>query len=196
MRHSNLIPNLFFILLFGSMFTLAQGQTKFNAKNTVHLSVAGTSTLHDWVMKTSSGDCTATLLLDADGNLKDITAMSFSVSSKTLKSGKDGMDNNAYKTLKADKNPNITATFKSGDVTMVDNKNYNLKCIISLNIAGKTIDTPLEAQLKKMNDTSFSVKGEKKISMKEYDMQPPSFMLGAVKTGNDVVLSFDLVLNQ
>ena len=32
--------------------------------------------------------------------------------------------------------------------------------------------------------------------MKDYDMQPPSFMLGAVKTGNDVVLNFDLVLNQ
>ena len=184
------------VLLFGGMFTLAQGQTKFSAKNTVQLSVSGTSTMHDWVMKTSSGDCSATLQVDGDGNLKDITAMNFSVASKALKSGKDGMDKNAYKALKADKNPNISATLKSADVIMKDGKNYTVKAIINLTIAGKTVETTLDAQAKKINDTSFSIKGEKKISMKEYDMQPPSFMLGAVKTGNDVVLNFDLVLNQ
>ena len=152
--------------------------------------------MHDWVMKTSSGDCSATLQVDGDGNLKDITAMSFSVASKALKSGKDGMDKNAYKALKSDKSPNISATLKSADVIMKDGKNYTIKAIINLTIAGKTVETALEAQAKKINDTSFSIKGEKKISMKDYDMQPPSFMLGAVKTGNDVVLNFDLVLNQ
>ena len=192
MRHSNFL----LVLLFGGMFTLAQGQTKFSAKNTVQLSVSGTSTMHDWVMKTSSGDCSATLQVDGDGNLKDITAMSFSVASKALKSGKDGMDKNAYKALKADKSPNISATLKSADVVMKDGKNYTIKAIINLTIAGKTVETALDAQAKKINDTSFSIKGEKKISMKDYDMQPPSFMLGAVKTGNDVVLNFDLVLNQ
>jgi len=79
---------------------------------------------------------------------------------------------------------------------MKDGKNYTVKAIINLTIAGKTVETTLDAQAKKINDTSFSIKGEKKISMKDYDMQPPSFMLGAVKTGNDVVLNFDLVLNQ
>jgi polyisoprenoid-binding protein YceI len=196
MRHSNLFSKILLILLFGGMFTLVQGQTKFSAKNTVQLSVSGTSTMHDWVMKTSTGDCSATLQVDGDGNLKDITAMSFSVSSKGLKSGKDAMDKNAYKALKADKNPNISATLKSADVTMKDGKNYTVKAVISLTIAGKTVETTLDATAKKINDTSFSVKGEKKISMKDYDMQPPSFMLGAVKTGNDVVLNFDLVLNQ
>jgi len=196
MRHSNLFSKILLVLLFGGMFTLAQGQTKFAAKNTVQLSVSGTSTMHDWVMKASNGDCSATLQVDGDGNLKDITAMSFSVVSKALKSGKDGMDKNAYKALKIDKNPNITATLKSADVTMKDGKNFGIKAIISLSIAGKTLETTLDATAKKINDTSFSIKGEKNISMKDFDMKPPSFMLGAVKTGNDIVLSFDLVLNQ
>jgi polyisoprenoid-binding protein YceI len=196
MRQSNLFSKFLMVLLFGGMFNLVYGQAKFSAKNTVQLSIAGTSTMHDWVMKTSTGDCNATLQVDGDGHLKDITAMSFSVGSKSLKSGKDGMDKNAYKALKADKNPTISATLKSADVTMKDAKSYTIKATINLTIAGKTVETTLDAQAKKMNDTSFSVKGEKKISMKEYDMQPPSFMLGAVKTGNDVVLSFDLVLNQ
>lgn len=196
MKHSNLFAQFIFILLFGLSMTQVHAQAKYNAKNTVHLSVAGTSTMHDWEMKANGADCTAALQLDADGNLKDITSMSFSVPAKSLKSGKDGMDKNAYKALKADKNVNISATLKSADVSMKDAKNYTAKTVISLTIAGKTLDTPLEVVVKKINDTSFSVKGEKKISMKEFDMQPPSFMLGAVKTGNDVVVSFDLVLNQ
>ncbi|MBK9734005.1 MAG: YceI family protein [Saprospiraceae bacterium] len=190
----HIILTLLFLSFVG--FGSVTAQAKFTAKNTIHLTVSGTSTLHDWVMKTSEGTCLATLVLDADGSLKDFTSMSFSVPSKTLKSGKDGMDKNAYKALKADKNPTISATLKSAEVTAKDDKTYSIKAMVSLTIAGKTIDTQLEAEAKKSNDNSFAIKGDKKISMKEYGMDPPSFMLGAVKTGNDVVLHYDLVLNQ
>ncbi|MBL0099059.1 MAG: YceI family protein [Saprospiraceae bacterium] len=90
----------------------------------------------------------------------------------------------------------MTAVLKSAEVTTKDNKSYTVKSMIKLTIAGKTLDTELISQVKRINDNSFSVKGEKKISMKDYGMEPPSFMLGAVTTGNDVVLNFDLVLNQ
>ena len=196
MTDSKLFSALMTTLFLIGMILPGQSQSKFSSKNTVQLAVAGTSTMHDWVMKSSTGDCNATMQVDSDGNLKGITAMNFSVAAKSLKSGKDGMDKNAYKALKTDKNTNITAVLKSAEVIAKDGKNYTIKAIISLTIAGKTLETSLEAQAKKINDTSFSVKGEKKISMKDYDMKPPSFMLGAVKTGNDVVLSFDLVLNQ
>lgn len=171
------------------------GQAKYSAK-AVNMSVSGTSTMHDWVMKSTTGDCTASFTVDAAGNITDLSAMTVSFSSKALKSGKDAMDKNAYKALKTDKNPTITATLKSADVSTKDNKTYTIKSIIKLTIAGKTLETDLVTTAKKVNDTTISIKGEKKISMKDYDMSPPSFMLGAVKTGNDVVLSFDLVLNQ
>jgi len=32
--------------------------------------------------------------------------------------------------------------------------------------------------------------------MKEYSMAPPTFMMGTIKTGNDVTLKFDLKLNK
>jgi polyisoprenoid-binding protein YceI len=174
----------------------ANAQTKFSTKNNISLSVSGTSTMHDWVMKSGTGDCNATFVEDTKGNLTDLTSLNFVVSTKSLKSGKDGMDKNAYKALKTDKSPNITATLKSAEVTTKDNKNYTIKTIIKLTIAGKTMETDLIATAKRINDNSYSVKGEKKISMKDYDVEAPSFMLGAVKTGNDVVLNFDAVLNR
>jgi hypothetical protein len=44
----------------------------------------------------------------------------------------------------------------------------------------------------KNSDTSFAVKGEKKINMLDYGMETPGFM--GVRTGKDVVLSFNLIL--
>ena len=178
-----------------SLSVIAFSQAKYSTK-AVNMSVSGTSTMHDWVMKSTAGDCSATFTVDATGNITDLTAMTLNVSSKGLKSGKDAMDKNAYKALKADKNPSISATLKSAEVSTKDNKTYTIKSVIKLTIAGKTVETDLIATAKKVNDTTISVKGEKKISMKEYDMSPPSFMLGAVKTGNDVVLAFDVVINQ
>jgi hypothetical protein len=183
------------MMIFCTSFLLT-GQTKFTAKNNINISVSGTSTMHDWVMKSTSGQCNATFIEDGNGNLKDITSMQFTVSSKALKSGKDGMDKNAYKALKADKAPNITANLQNATITTKDNKTYQIKSTIKLTIAGKTMDTELIAVAKRINDNSYAITGTKNISMKEYGMEPPSFMLGAVKTGNDVVLNFDVVLNR
>lgn len=187
--------SLLIAMLMLFLFSMS-AQTKFASKNNINLSVSGTSTMHDWVMKSGVGDCTATFVEDAKGNLIDLTTLNFTVSAKSLKSGKDGMDKNAYKALKTDKAPNVTATLKSAEVSTKDNKNYTIKTVIKLTIAGKTLDTELVAQAKRINDNSYAIKGEKQISMKDYGMEPPSFMLGAVKTGNDVVLNFDAVLNR
>ncbi|MBL0026414.1 MAG: YceI family protein [Saprospiraceae bacterium] len=189
------IKNLTMILLVSGMIVPFYAQTKFTAKS-VNMEVSGTSTMHDWEMTSKTGDCTATFTLDGNGNIGHLTALNLTVSSTALKSGKGSMDKNAYKALKSDKYPNITATLKSAEITTRDNVNFTIKSVIKLTLAGKTVETDLLATAKKMSDNTYTVKGEKKISMKDYDMSPPSFMLGAVKTGNDVVLNFEVVLNQ
>jgi polyisoprenoid-binding protein YceI len=106
------------------------------------------------------------------------------------------MDNNAYKALKADKNPNITADLKSAKVTTKDNVNYTVQATVILTIAGKAKETDMTATLKKINVDSYSVSAKKKINMVEYGVEPPSFMMGTVTTGKDVDLSFNFILNK
>ena len=196
MKFFRLSSMVIMVLVTSGLFFTIYAQTKYSSKNNITISVSGTSTMHDWVMKSTSGDCVATFTEDAKGSLTDVTAFTFTVSSKALKSGKDGMDKNAYKALKADKNPTITATLKSADVVAKDAKNYTIKAVVKLTIAGKTLETDLIAQAKHINDNSYSITGDKKISMKDYGMEPPSFMFGAVKTGNDFTIHFDVVLNK
>jgi hypothetical protein len=180
------------MVLINSLF----GQTKYNNKNTVSLTISGTSTLHDWDMKSAQGNCEATFSFNSSGALTAISGVSFSTVANTLKSGHDAMDKNAYKALKTDKNNSISYAAATGTVTPISATDFLVKTNGKLTIAGVTLDAEVMATCKINADKSITVMGSKKISMKEFSMVPPSFMLGTIKTGNEVTLKFDLTLNK
>lgn len=181
---------LMFILPF-----IVKAQDKFTTKAAA-VTVAGTSTMHDWEMKAANGDCTIGVTMNDAGVITDVVSMNFTIAAKSLKSGKDGMDKNAYKALKADKNANISASLKSATVSTKDNATYTVNAKVNLTIAGKTLEVPMIAYLKPNKAGSINVTTEKKLGMKDFGMEPPSFMLGAVKTGNEVTIKFNFNANK
>ena len=177
------------------LFIGAFAQTKYSSK-TLSLVVSGTSTLHDWDMKSSAGTFEANFTLNAAGAITAVSGLSFSTKSESLKSGHEAMDKNAYKALKSDKNPNITFVSNTATITNLDATDFTVKSTGKLTIAGATLDVEIVATCKVNADKSITIMGSKKISMKEFSMAPPTFMMGTIKTGNDVTLKFDLKLNK
>ncbi len=178
------------ILLIG-----ASAQVKYSSKS-MALTVSGTSTLHDWDMKSAVGTFEGNFTLNAAGAITAVNGLSFSTKGESLKSGHDAMDKNAYKALKNDKAPLITYTSNAATITNLDATDYSVKSTGKLTIAGTTLDAEIVATCKVNADKSITVMGSKKISMKEFGMAPPTFMMGTIKTGNDVTLKFDLKLNK
>lgn len=181
-----ILPLLFF------QFTsfAAISQVRYHAKDNVQLVVSGTSTLHDWTMKSGKADCNASLTLNAAGKPTALTSLSFSLTAESLKSDHTAMDKNAYKALKTSKFPLITYQLNAAVVE----QDGTIKCQGKLTIAGTTMDADLLATAKLNTDQSITVSGSKKISMKDFKIDPPTFMLGTVKTGNDIVLKYNLTL--
>ena len=174
----------------------AIGQVKYSNKNVAGLTVSGTSTMHDWDMKSSKGNCEANFIFSAAGAITGISNLSFVTQVNDLKSGHDAMDKNAYKALKIDKNSSISYVATTGTVSPLNGSDFLVKTNGKLTIAGATLDAEVDATCKVNADKSISVMGSKKIRMKEFGIAPPSFMLGTIKTGNDVTLKFDLNLNK
>ena len=174
---------------------LGIGQTTYTS-NSIDLTVSGTSTLHDWDMKSLKANCTATFTQNSAGHITGLTALSFSTPANALKSEHSSMDNNAYKALKSDKNPAITYTMTSAVITPGEAGTVSVKCAGKLTIAGTTRDQELVAVVKPNADNTLAVSGSRAISMKDFNMQPPTFMLGTIKTGNDVTLKFNLILRK
>ena len=161
----------------------------------VNLLVSGTSTLHDWTMKDVKADCSATLDLNAAGQLNALSTLVFSTPVNALKSDHGSMDKNAYKALKNDEAPQISYIMSSVTITRSP-EGSTVTCKGKLTIAGTARDEDLVAVCKTNADNTITVTGTKNISMQQYNIKPPTFMLGTVKTGNDIVLTFQLTLKK
>lgn len=156
-----------------------------------NVQISGTSTLHEWTEKSDKGISEATFTI-TNNKLTNVSGLTFTVLAQSLKSEHTAMDNNTYKALKTDKNPNITFVADATTVSPVDAVTYTIKATGKLTIAGNTKVTDVVATGKLNADKSITVTGNKKFKMTEYGIKPPSVMLGTIKTGDDVTITYNL----
>ncbi len=185
----------FFLLSFQFLFSSVNAQTRY-AGSAADLTVNGTSTLHNWSMKSAKADCTAQFDFAPGGTIAGLQSLIFSTPVNFLKSEHSSMDNNAYKALKTDKNPTIAFTMSSVLVTPAEGGASTVKCTGKLTIAGVTKDVQLTALCKPNADNTITVTGSQTISMSDFKIDPPTFMMGTIKTGNNVTLVYSMILKK
>ena len=172
--------------------TAAISQTVFQAK-AFDIKLNGTSNIHDWEMKANSGSSEAVFNINDNGKITSITKLNFVLPATNLKSKHSGMDKNTYKALKTDKNPNISFVGTSAHITSTSGDTYQITCKGNLTIAGTTKLTDLVATAKyNPADKSLTVTGVKRMKMTEYNVQPPTALLGTIKTGDDISIAYNL----
>ena len=183
-----------FSLLIMSLLVTSPGitQSKFQSES-VNIQLAGTSSLHDWTEKSDAGTGSAVFAVNSNDKVTSLSAMTFTLAAKSLKSDHKAMDNNTYKALKTDANPNISFVLTSAKITPLDGDNYQVKCEGKLTIAGTTNNTEITGTGKyNPADKSFIVKGSKKMKMTDYQVKPPTVMFGTIKTGDDITISYTI----
>jgi hypothetical protein len=182
------------ILLFCFVNLSGQGKhTLSNSKSTMSLS--GTSSLHDWIMH-SKGFTSETVFTFDSGKGKELSgiqSLEFSLPAENLKSDKKGLDKNAHKALKTSQHKNIIYKMKSSKVSHFKGETFLVSAAGNLTIAGVTKLVTLKVNCTVNADKSITCSGTQKLKLTDFDITPPSFMLGAMKTGNDVVLDFSLI---
>lgn len=156
------------------------------------IKVLGTSNLHDWDMTSAYFNCEGNLTL-TDGVLKDINSLSFVLPVKNLKAKEDLMNTRAYKALKESDFDKIS--FKLTEANVVSQQKI-IKATGNLTIGGVTNKITLQTTYTVNADESITCKGTKLIKMTDYKINPPSFMMGALKTGNEVTIDLQLKLKK
>ncbi len=157
------------------------------------IKLSGTSTLHDWEMDALSTTGEAKFMLKSGSDdLVSIKSLSFSLHVKDLKSDSEGLNKNAYKALKSDKYKNIHYQLTSSIISS-QNDGYLIKSNGKLTIAGITKDIEMLAYCEINDDGSITFIGSHKLNMTDYNVEPPSFMFGAMKTGDAITLNFKVV---
>jgi len=192
MKKLSIIKVALLLAISFTMSTTVICQTVYQSE-VLDIRLNGTSNLHDWEMKAVKGTSEASFSVDAKGTVTSMTKLSFTLPAKNLKSGHRAMDKNTYKALNTDNNPNISFEGSSTTVTSTGGNNYQLICLGKMTIAGTTKQTELVATGKyNPTDKSFTVTGVKKMKMTDYNVQPPKAVMGTIKTGDNISISYNV----
>jgi polyisoprenoid-binding protein YceI len=184
----------FRIITFALLFTapiVLWGQTNFSGQG-LNISVTGTSTLHDWEMKSNRGQVNAVAAVSPEK--LDISQLTFTMPVESLKSEHDMMDKNTYNAINSRKHPNITFVLTSvTSVTPSGANTYSVKGAGKLTIAGTTKVTDVTATVKyNPADKSLTCTGTKKFKMSEWGVKPPTVMFGTIKTGDAIAINYNI----
>jgi polyisoprenoid-binding protein YceI len=157
-----------------------------------NMKLSGTSTLHNWTMNAQTFNSEAQFVIK-DHQISSLKALTFSMAVADLKSGESGLDKNAYKALKSNDYKTITYKLTSATVLPAKGSKFEIKTEGSLTIAGVTKAVIVYVYGTINDDETITCTGSEKLNMTDYQVKPPKFMLGAMKTGDAITLNFTLV---
>ncbi|MCF8247933.1 MAG: YceI family protein [Saprospiraceae bacterium] len=183
------MKSLFFVFIAMTVGLHLSGQDNFKlAKSNVEM--AGTSTLHEWTAVVTKVSGNGQLVL-ANNALNSIKSLDIIMATNSI-NGSEGamMDKKMLKALKEKEYPSMT--FSLTKVNSITQKagEYLLETLGNLTIAGATRSIPLNVS-SRLNGNEITFNGTIKVKMTDYKVAPPVMFLGAVKTDENVTISFE-----
>ena len=162
------------------------------------LSINGTSNVHDFHCKTNKInayiDVDPAYTKDLTKVARPIVSVKVNIAVKSLSCGNGKMNENMYKTLKADKNQLIKYTLSGYDILNGSATAFAAKTNGTLTILGKDKIVAMKIDAARLNEGKATAQGEETLLMTDFGIKPPSFMFGTMKVGNEVKVKFDLKL--
>ncbi len=175
--------NLIVAILVVFCFSFGWTQENYSLSDESSLTVDGTSTLHDWTV--TANTCSGSLVVEANV-FKEI---SFDVEVASVISTRGAtMDKKTHNALKKEEHPKVM--FSATDITFSEGDNQSISG--KMNVAGVEKDVSISASVNN-SESSVQIIGNYKITLQDYNMDPPTAMFGTIVVGDDVTVNFDLV---
>jgi hypothetical protein len=159
--------------------------------------VLGTSNLHNWSMEDKDVACSVQFMYEAGKTLPvSLTAFTFTFPVHNLKSGSSGMDSKAYDAMKAKTDGNIVFAASSSKVIPGASGQFTVNSSGSLTIAGVTKAVALTAACSLKANGTITCAGTYGLRMSDYQIKPPTYLLGTLRTGNKLNIDFTMIVRK
>jgi hypothetical protein len=195
----------FIVLSFFNVFDAnALKLGKYRLSDRSQLWFEGTSTLSDFSCMTN--EINGEAILDSVPGMVKVESWQgsdtkyfadafFNIRSKSLDCGNDLMNDDMYDALKTNDFPRIS--FKLEKVKQVsfnnDLKQSNMLVAGTLTVAGVSRNIEMKVKITSVdNNNEYRIQSNIKINMLDYDVEPPSAMLGLIKADENLTLFLDL----
>lgn len=158
--------------------------------------IEGTSNLHDWQTKVVKANLTAEFALE-NNLLNAIGEVVLVADAKSIKSDKGSvMDGKTHDALKVDKHPTITFRLKQIQSLASANRVTEIRTVGNLTIAGVTRPITMTVFAKLLPNGEVEVWGSQKLKMTDFKVDPPTALMGSIRTGDEIIVRFDLILKR
>lgn len=178
------------------MHSAARSQTLYRIEATkgIDMRLSGTSTLHDWEMDASdvTGEARFVFRPGSKTELTSLPSLSFTLRVRDLKSDSKGLDKNAYAALKSEEHKDIVYHLTSSTMS-AEKGGHLLKTKGKLTIAGVTRDIDMDVHCVVNANGTITCTGKADLNMTDFKVEPPTFMFGAMSTGDAIKLDFAVV---
>lgn len=152
--------------------------------------VDGTSNVHDWHLTSSQLTASITVAAPVTAGAK-VETVTLTIPVTSLKSGKGGLDKNAYKAMHADQHPTITFLMKTYDaVPKGDAFAATITGVLTVN----GVEKPITAEATMTADAKGLMKavGTSTFRMTDFGIKPVTALMGTIRTGDALTIKFDL----
>ncbi len=184
---SKILAAFVLLLAFPFLSSPVHAQEVFQVDPSSKIAIDGTSTLHDWTSDVTQFSGQALIKKDQN-NLESLNKLSLNIPVTSIKGDHNGMDSKTYDALKKDQYPEIK--FSLDKVEKINPTTVTASG--ELSIAGVTRSIALQANYKELPGNKISFSGEKSIKMTDYNVTPPTALMGAIKSGDDITIKFDV----
>lgn len=173
------------------MFPLILGGQSTYSLNKAEMTIEGTSSLHDWTSDVTKVEAKATMSF-GDQGLQSIDELYVEIPVEGIQSEKGSMmDKKTYKALESDDHPNITFKLTKVNSATAD----GLKATGVLTIAGNARTIDMTVKSKKLTGGAIQFTGSKSFKMTDFGIDPPTALLGTLKTGDEVTIKFNVTFS-
>jgi polyisoprenoid-binding protein YceI len=160
------------------------------------ITLEGTSTLHAFHCKTNKlnayVDVDPGYATDLTKVARPIVSVQVNIVVKTLTCGNTTMDNNMYATLKANENQIIKYRLSGYDIVDGSATGFAANTKGTLTIAGKEKAIDFRVSASRLAEGKATAEGEESLLLTDFGIDPPSFMFGRLKVGNEIKVKFNL----
>lgn len=169
----------------------SEGQKFILSDSGTAISIKGTSSLHDWVMKLEAFN--SAFQLNREGSLiKGFDNITFSCRATDIKSEYSLMDKKTYSALKADDFPEIKFISTSVTALITGANTFTGNMNGRLNVAGESRDVNIPFKGILTDNNTINIEATTEFRMSSFNIIPPAALMGTLKTGDQVSVQFSL----
>jgi polyisoprenoid-binding protein YceI len=158
--------------------------------------VAGGSNVHDWSCKAIG--FSAAIELDTASAAKPIGSVVVTIPTKSLRCGKDKMDENTWKALRANEFKEIRYELTDYTLDAAKSTAEGFAAVTKgkLTVAGTTKEVGMAITVTRLAGGQMKGEGKLAMLMTDVGIKPPTALLGTLRTKNEITITFEVLLDK